>query len=136
MLTVADPQLKPYRTDDFVTKLFYESARFTALGLQWVLKATVSEDVKDPTMVSERNINCSLILKSRAGNPIDIHYLILRGPHSNYKIKPAIYRHEFTGETVETPSRKLMVEDAIECNRILSHRVINLRVLMFQVSKE
>ena len=87
-------------------------------------------------MISERNINYSLILKSRISNPIDVHYLVLRGPHSNYKIKPAIYRHEFTSDTAEAPSRRLMVEDSIECNRILSHRVINLRVLMFQVSKD
>lgn len=136
MLTVVDPQLKPYRTDDFVTKLFYESARFAALGCQWVLKASVSEEVKDPTMVSERNIDFTLILKSRVSNPVDIHYLVLRGPHSNYKIKPTIYRHEFSADTSEAPSRRLMVEDAIECNRILSHKVINLRVLMFQVSKD
>jgi len=133
---VLDPQLKPYRTDDFVTKLYYESARFSALGCQWVIKATISDDVKDVAAVSERHINYQLILKSRASNPLDIHYLVLKGPHSNFKIKPAIYRHEFSGDTIEAPSRRLMVEDSIECNRILSHRVINVRVLMFQVSKE
>lgn len=136
MFTVADPQLKPYRTDDFVTKLYYESARFSAFGCQWVMKATISEEVKDPTMVSERNINYSLILKSRSSNPLDLHYLVLRGPHSNYKLKPVIYRHEFTPDTAEAPSRRLHVTDSIECNRILSHRVINLRILMFQVSKD
>lgn len=136
VVTVADPQLKPYRSDDFVTKLFYESARFSAFGCQWAIKATVSDDVKDPSLVSERHINYSLILKSRTNTPIDIHYLVLRGPHSNYKIKPAIYRHEFTSDTSDAPSRQLMVEDSIECNRILSQRVINLRVLMFQVIKE
>lgn len=135
-LYFADPQLKPYRTDDFVTKLYYESARFSALGSQWVLKATISEDVKDPTLISERNINYQLILKSRVNAPLDIHYLVLKGPNSNYKIKPTIYRHEFTNESVEAPSKRLLVEDSIECNRILSQRVINLRVLMFQVSKE
>jgi len=132
---LTDPQLKPYRTDDFVTKLYFESGRFSALGCQWVLKASVSEDIKDPTMVSERSINYQLILKSRTATPMDIHYLVLKGPNSNYKIQPTIYRHEFSNDSTDAPSRQLMLEDAIECNRILSHRVINLRVLMFQVAK-
>lgn len=135
-LFVSDPQLKPYRTDDFVTKLYYESARFAALGSQWAIKATISEDVKDPTVVSDRSIDYQLILKSRSTAPLDIHYLVLKGPNSNYKIKPTIYRHEFTSDSTEAPSRRLLVEDSIECNRILSHRAINLRVLMFQVSKD
>ena len=87
-------------------------------------------------MICERSINYQLILKSRCSNPLDVYYFVLRGPNSNYKIKPTIYRHEFTSDTLEAPSRQLMVEDAVECNRVLSHRVINLRVLMFQVSKD
>jgi hypothetical protein len=52
----ADIQLKPYRTDDFVHRLFYESSRFSAFSNQWVVKARINDSQKDPTQSSEREM--------------------------------------------------------------------------------
>ena len=52
----SDIQLKPYRTDDFVHRLFYESSRFSAFNYQWVVKAKISDSQKDPTQSSERDM--------------------------------------------------------------------------------
>jgi hypothetical protein len=51
-----DIQLKPYRTDDFVHRLFYESSRFSAFSNQWVVKARINDSQKDPTQSSEREM--------------------------------------------------------------------------------
>lgn len=54
---LADLQMKPYRTDEFVHKLFYESARFTAFNNQWVVKAFINtKNQRDPTQCSDRDM--------------------------------------------------------------------------------
>lgn len=49
-----DIQLKPYRTEEIVHRLFYESARFSAFNNQWVVKAKISQ--RDPTQSSDRDM--------------------------------------------------------------------------------
>ena len=51
-----DLQMKPYRTDEFVHKLFYETSRFTAFNNQWVVKARINNSQRDPTQSSERDM--------------------------------------------------------------------------------
>lgn len=53
---VADLQLKPYRTEEFMHKLYYETSRFSAFGHQWVVKAFVNKNQRDPTQSSQREI--------------------------------------------------------------------------------
>lgn len=48
--------MKPYRTDEFVHKLFYETSRFTAFNNQWVVKARINNSQRDPTQSSERDM--------------------------------------------------------------------------------
>lgn len=51
-----DLQMKPYRTDEFVHRLFYETCRFSAFNNQWVVKARINNSQKDPTQSSERDM--------------------------------------------------------------------------------
>lgn len=51
-----DLQLKPYRTDEFIHKLFYETSRFSALSYQWVIKARLNDNQKDPHLTCNRFI--------------------------------------------------------------------------------
>ncbi|XP_047030773.1 cysteine and histidine-rich protein 1 homolog isoform X1 [Helicoverpa zea] len=55
-ITFNDLQLKPYRTEEFVHKLYYETSRFSAFGHQWVVKAFVNKNQRDPTQSSQREI--------------------------------------------------------------------------------
>lgn len=48
--------MKPYRTDEFVHKLFYETSRFTAFNNQWVVTARINNSQRDPTQSSERDM--------------------------------------------------------------------------------
>lgn len=54
-------QLKPYRTDEFVHRLFYESSRFSAFNNQWVVKARINDCQKDPTQSSDRDMTYQVI---------------------------------------------------------------------------
>lgn len=131
----SDLQLKPYRTDDFITKLFYETSRFTAFNHQWVIKARVNDDQKNITHTMHRYLSYQLVLKSKIQNPIDVYYIALQGPYGETKINPIIYRHEFTSDSTETEYRSLPLVDAVECNKMLAAKTINMRLIVFQVQK-
>lgn len=51
-----DLQMKPYRTDEYVHKLFYETSRFTAFNHQWVVKARINNSQRDPHTVNDRRL--------------------------------------------------------------------------------
>ena len=56
-----DLQMRPYRTDDFITKLFYETSRFSAFNLQWVVKAHVNDHQKNPNLSLTRGLSYQLV---------------------------------------------------------------------------
>ncbi|KAG8296051.1 hypothetical protein J6590_066099 [Homalodisca vitripennis] len=76
-ITFNDLQMKPYRTDEFVHKLFYETSRFSAFNNQWVVKARINNSQRDPTLSSERDMTYQLILKTKTTLPLSVHYLAL-----------------------------------------------------------
>lgn len=48
--------MKPYRTDEFLHKLFYETNRFSAFNHQWVVKARINNFQSNPAHSSERDL--------------------------------------------------------------------------------
>ncbi|XP_057662900.1 zinc finger TRAF-type-containing protein 1 homolog [Diorhabda carinulata] len=130
-ITFNDVQLKPYRTDEFVHRLFYESSRFSAFNNQWVVKARINNNQKDPTQSSERDMSYQLILKSKSTKPLNLSYIVLKGPVGDINVKPRIHEFEFTEQNNETPFVKLPLPDTPECNRLLAATTINFRLIMF-----
>lgn len=133
--TFNDLQLRPYRTDDFITKLYYETSRFNALGQQWVLKARVNDDERNPSHMLERHLTFQLILKSRITAPVHVQFMVLSGPFCSTKMKPKIYKVEFNNDNTESPHSPLPIVDSTECNKLLSAKTINLRLIICQVPK-
>ncbi|XP_013410757.1 cysteine and histidine-rich protein 1 [Lingula anatina] len=134
-ITFSDLQLRPYRTDDFITKLFYETSRFTAFNLQWVIKARVNDDIKNPHQTMRRMLSYQLVLKSKIQAPIDMYFIALQGPYGETKVRPIIYRHEFSDDSPETDYHILPVINSMECNKMLAAKTVNVRLILFQVQK-
>lgn len=126
--------MRPYRTDDYITKLFYETSRFTAFNYQWVVKALVNDNQKNPALTMNRTICYELVLKSKTTGPINVHFVALRGPYTEMTLRPSIHEFEFTSENTESGYKNLPL-DSLECNKLLAAKSINLRVIMFLVSK-
>lgn len=61
----SEVQFRPYRTDDFITRLYYETPRFTVLNQTWVLKARVNDFERNPNLSCKRTLSFQLILKSK-----------------------------------------------------------------------
>jgi hypothetical protein len=123
----ADIQLKPYRTDDFVHRLFYESSRFSAFNNQWVVKARINDSQKDPTQSSEREMTYQLLLKTKTSTPMTLSYIVLRGPVGDIKVNPRVYQFNFTENETETAYESVPLSDTAECNRLLAAKTINFR---------
>ncbi|XP_017058024.1 cysteine and histidine-rich protein 1 homolog [Drosophila ficusphila] len=136
-----DLQMKPYRTDEYVHKLFYETARFSAFNQQWVVKARINNSQRDPHQSNERTITYQLILKTKTSTPMSIHFFALKGPFSDMKVSTQIYKHEFTETSTESEYYVLPLPDGVggsgssECNRMLANKGINFRLLMFLLNK-
>ena len=75
------------------------------------------------------------ICKGKLTNPVSVFYLALKGPFGETNINPKIYRHEFTAEAMEAPFVELPMNSYVDCNKQLASKLINLRVIIFQVPK-
>ncbi|XP_033855756.1 zinc finger TRAF-type-containing protein 1 isoform X1 [Acipenser ruthenus] len=128
-------QFRPYRTDDFITRLYYETPRFTVLNQTWVLKARVNDSERNPNLSCKRTLSFQLILKSKINSALECSYLLLKGPYDDVKIKPVIYHYVFSNDANETDYMPLPIIDSIECNKLLAAKNINLRLFIFQIQK-
>ncbi|EMP25904.1 Cysteine and histidine-rich protein 1-A [Chelonia mydas] len=128
-------QFRPYRTDDFITRLYYETPRFTVLNQTWVLKARVNDSERNPNLSCKRTLSFQLILKSKISSPMECSFLLLKGPYDDVKINPVIYHFVFTNENNETEYVPLPIIDSVECNKLLAAKNINLRLFIFQIQK-
>ncbi|CAF1287917.1 unnamed protein product [Adineta steineri] len=134
---VSDLILKPFRTDDFVAKLYFETSRFTALQYQWQVRARINDNTPHPHTTVTRSLSYQLVLKSKISQTIDLKFFILKGPHgdpSTVQIQPIIYHFEFNQNNTETEYLKLPISSQ-ECNRILSSSSISFRLLMVQLDR-
>lgn len=134
---VSDLILKPFRTDDFVAKLYFETSRFTALQYQWQVRARINDNTPHPHTTVTRSLSYQLVLKSKISQTIDLRFFILKGPHgdpSSAQIQPIIYHFEFNQNNTETEYLKLPISSQ-ECNRMLSSSSISFRLLMVQLDK-
>ncbi|XP_035285895.1 zinc finger TRAF-type-containing protein 1 isoform X1 [Anguilla rostrata] len=128
-------QFRPYRTDDFITRLYYETPRFTVLNQTWVLKARVNDSERNPNLSCKRTLSFQLILKSKVNSALECSFLLLKGPYDDVKIKPVINHHVFSNDTNETDYVPLPIIDSVECNKLLAAKNINLRLFIFQIQK-
>lgn len=134
---IVDLILKPFRTDDFVAKLYFETSRFTALQYQWQVRARINDNTPHPHTTSVRSLSYQLVLKSKISQPIDLKFFILKGPHADSsacQIQPIIYHFEFSPNNLETEYMKLPINSQ-ECNRMLSLSSISFRLLMVQLDR-
>ncbi|XP_076824461.1 zinc finger TRAF-type-containing protein 1-A-like isoform X1 [Clavelina lepadiformis] len=131
-ISYTEVQLRPYRTDDFVTKLFYESNRFHLLGQTWAVKAfvtAVEQHPSNPTLSAERGLTYQLLLKSKISEPLEIDILLLRAPYDDVIIEAKPCYTRFTSDITESTLEPLKTRDV---NRLLGSKVINIRLFMFQ----
>jgi hypothetical protein len=134
-LSFHDLQLRPYRTDDFIPKLFYESNKFNALAFQWTVKGRVNDSQENPLHTMRRSISYQLVCKSKPTSILPLMYTVLRGPFGDAQLLPTIYEFDFGPEVLESSYRELPLPDSVDCNRLLSAKTINMRLVLAQVTK-
>ena len=129
-----DLQFKQYKTDDITPKLYFETIRFSAFYHQWVLKARVNDNQKNPNLTLNRYISYQLILKSKLSGQqpnLEVKFCVLKGPFGEVMINPRIQTFEFNQSKTETEYIRLNIKPA-DCNKLLASKIINFRIFMFQ----
>nr|CAB3235372.1 zinc finger protein (TRAF/RING)-4 [Phallusia mammillata] len=130
-IAYTEVQLQPYRTDDFVTKLFYASNRFHLLGQAWVLKAYVSaveRHPSNPTVSADRKLSFQLQLKSKVSEAMDLDVLLLKAPYEKINVTPKLFHATFASDRSECEQQLLETDDV---NRMLGSKYLNVRLFMF-----
>jgi len=134
-LWMSDIQLRPYRTDDFIPKLYYEASRFSAHTYQWTVKARVNDSQDDPVHMMNRSISYQLVLKSKPSSTLHVSFITLSGPFGDASLSPAISEFEFGPESLESQYNPLPLAMSSECNRLLAAKTINFRLVLVQTQK-
>ncbi|XP_068620037.1 zinc finger TRAF-type-containing protein 1 homolog isoform X1 [Battus philenor] len=134
-ITFNDLQLKPYRTEEFVHKLYYETSRFSAFGHQWVVKAFVNKNQRDPTQSSQREITYQLLLKSKATAALNVQWLCARGPWGEARLAARVAAHCFRDDAPDAPPLPLPLAEPRDANRLLATKPLHCRLIMFLSTK-
>ena len=126
-------QFKQYKTDEITPKLYFETNRFNAFFHQWVLKARVNDNQKNPNLSLNRFLSFQLILKSKPSNQstLDVKFCVMKGPFGEVAINPQIQSFEFNQNKTETDYSRLNIK-SVDCNKLLASKIINFRFFMFQ----
>ncbi|XP_045502263.1 cysteine and histidine-rich protein 1 isoform X1 [Colias croceus] len=132
-ITFNDLQLKPYRTEEFVHKLYYETLRFPSFGHQWVVKAFINNNQPHPAHAAQREITYQLILKSKAQCELAVQWVWARGPFGEARVRPRVGAHTYRDD--EPAPRPLPLADPDDANRLLANKAIHFRLIMFLTTK-
>jgi hypothetical protein len=124
-----DVQLCPNRTDDYIPKLYYETNKFSAFDQLWVLRAKIIGRESH----ANRGLSYQISLKGKG--VFEVKYFILKGPYGDAQITPEVQRFEFREDNKDSEYHTLLLEGDGECNRLLSARTINVRLMMFLIKK-
>lgn len=66
-------------------------------------------------------------------SPMNLQYIILRGPYNDMEIKPNVYQFKFSDKASESTSNILEVSRTVDKEAFYSAKRINIRVLLFHV---
>lgn len=131
-VTHIDILLRPYRTDEYIPKLYYESSRFSAHNHQWSVKTRVNEsETRNPLHSFTRTLSYQLCLKSKpSADAITGSYVMVKGPYGIVSVHPVIHEFEFTSDKSEAPYKELVLAGATDCNKLLAAKTISLRLII------
>lgn len=132
---MTDIQLRPYRTDDFIPKLYFEATRFSAYTYQWTVKARVNDSQDNPIHMMNRSISYQLVLKTKPTSVLSVSFFALSGPFSDASLSPAIYEFDFGPDSMESAYNALLLAKSSECNRLIAAKTINFRLVLVQIQK-
>jgi len=134
-----DIQLRSYRSDDYISRLYFESNRIRCGPDEWVMKAFISccdQNPQNPTISMDRSLTFQLILKNRPNFPKDLQFFVTKAPSSDFQIEHVTYLHRFADNALESPAFALPLTSPAEVNRFIASKFVNLRVFFFEMAKE
>jgi len=131
-----DVKLSAFRTDNYQSKLQFESEEFQLLGSAWQLKGKITcveNHPSRPTNESDRSIHLELKLRDAVcDEQKEIEYLIMKSPGSPIDLHTMKYYFMFDEQNDVTPLNKLRVKDDSVYNQIIGSLAFTIRVFLFE----
>lgn len=121
-----DVHFKACYTEDYTPSLYYESSRFNVCSTMWVLRLVIKENRE----VSYRSMNYQLVCKQRLSSNLLVKFALVAGPHNNIDVHIRVNVFEFKDSDLETPEYHLPLVHISDCNRLISCKATNLRLII------
>ena len=121
-----DVHFKGCYTEDYNPSLYYESSRFNVCSTIWVLRLLIKENRE----VSYRSMNYQLVCKQRLSGNLLVKFALVAGPHNNTDVHIKVNVFEFKDSDLATPEYHLPLIHISDCNRLISCKAINLRLII------
>uniref|UniRef100_A0A1A9WDR4 Uncharacterized protein n=1 Tax=Glossina brevipalpis TaxID=37001 RepID=A0A1A9WDR4_9MUSC len=109
---------------------FYGTNQFPAFDRSWVIKAKIN-NYKCSDTSAENSFSYQLILKSGTVSSMNVKFVALKGPYSNIKISPRLYRHDFLPDNRQSQYCDLPLVDITDSIQLLADRKFSIRIMMF-----
>ena len=93
--------------------------------------------MKAKVLGDEKSIDRRLAYQLTARNKcnMELKYFVLKGPFGDMDISPELQRFEFMDDKRESVYHPVTLKPASDCNKLLSSKSINLRLIMFLIGK-
>ena len=121
-----DVHLKACYTEDYTPSLYYESGRFNVCSNAWAVKLLIKENRE----VSYRSLCYQLLCKQRLSSNLLVKFALIAGPYHNIDINIKVNVFEFKDSELETPEYHVPLVHISDCNRLISSKAINLRLII------
>ncbi|KAL9898776.1 zinc finger TRAF-type-containing protein 1 homolog [Glossina fuscipes fuscipes] len=119
-LVFTDLQMRSYCIEN---ETFYVTKFFPAFGKLWMIRAKINNDAT--------SFCYQLVLRSIILSPLKVEFVALKGPYSNAKIAPRIYKYDFMPNNSESIYYDLPLTDFNGSVHLLANPVITIRIIMF-----
>lgn len=123
MIVLVDVHLNACYKEEYNPRLYYESDRFRRV---WALKLIVKENRE----MSYRSLNYQLVCKQQLANNVLVKFALIAAPLTNIDMNINVNVHEFKDTELESPEYHLPLVHISDCNRLLSSKVITLRLII------
>ena len=92
----------------------------------WAVKLLIKENRE----VSYRSLSYQLVCKQRLSNNLLVKFAMIAGPFHNVEINIKVNVFEFKDSELETPEYHLPLVHICDCNRLISSKMISLRLII------
>ncbi|XP_035210772.1 cysteine and histidine-rich protein 1-A-like [Stegodyphus dumicola] len=101
----------------------YETTTFCALENQWMIRCEA--------VMYSLLCNFQLVLKTKINNPINLQYMLNKGPYSDMDFKPKLHQFKFSDKSMESQREEIYFINKNNYRNFTASKRVNFRIFLF-----